>query len=239
MPLGYVQLLATAKTQKGQEIFSEKCWLSIGAEPAKNSLAGSLTMLSQGDSVELVMPARLFFSSMMSYSRAKNVQAKEPLSVQIRVLRVVDSDIILDDDYDKFCTEYAAYESNLIKKFRKKRPNFKPQGDMFKLQQRAGNGKRTSKYGDAMTIAYEGRFFNGEQFDAGAKISEPFRYVRGQQWQVVQGMAAALATMSEGEKAVFIMPSKVAFGAKGLADIVPPFTPVIYEVEVLKVNAKK
>ena len=234
----YVRLLVSAKTQAGQKIFSENCWLSIGEEPAKNSFAGSLTMLSQGDSAEFVMPARIFLSGMLSYPRAKGAAAKDALSVCVRVLRVVEPDIILDDDYEKFCAEYAAFESSVVKIYQRQHPNFKAAGDIWKNTERAGNGKKTSKYGDVMMIAYEGKFLNGVQFDAGAKAAAPFRYVRGQQWQVVQGMASALATMSEGEKAAFIMPSKVAFGAKGLADIVPPFTPVVYEVEVVKVNVK-
>ena len=175
---------------------------------------------------------------MLNYPRAKGVSAKELLNVQVRVLRVVEPDIILDDDYGKFCADYAAYESSMIKNYRKQHADFKQVGDIWKSQEKQGNGKKTSKYGDVMMVAYEGKFLNGVQFDAGAKADAPFRYVRGQQWQVVQGMAAALATMSEGEKAAFIMRSKVAFGAKGLADIVPPFTPVVYEVEIVKVNAK-
>jgi len=234
----YVRLLVSAKTQAGQKIFSENCWLPIGEEPAKNSFVGSLTMLSQGDSAEFVMPARMFFSGMLNYPRAKGAVAKDLLNVYVRVLRVVEPDIILDDDYGKFCADYAAYENSVIKSYQKQNPNFKAVGDIWKNQKQAGNGKKVSKYGDVMMIAYEGKFLNGVQFDAGAKTTAPFRYVRGQQWQVVQGMASALATMSEGEKAAFIMPSKVAFGAKGLADIVPPFTPVIYEVEVVKVNVK-
>lgn len=235
----YVRMSATAVTQKGQKVFSENCWLPIGEEPEKNSFVGSLMMLTQGDSAEFVMPARMFFSGMTDYQRAKGVSAKEPLNVYVRVLRVVESDIVLDDDYEKFCAEYFAYESSVIKNYRKSYPNYKPVGEVWKNQAKAGNGKKVSKSGDVMMITYEGRFLNGVQFDAGAKSDAPFRYVRGQQWQVVKGMAVALASMSEGEKASFIMPSKLAFGVKGLADIVPPFTPVIYEVEVVKVNAKR
>jgi FKBP-type peptidyl-prolyl cis-trans isomerase len=83
---------------------------------------------------------------------------------------------------------------------------------------------------------YEGRFLNSSKFDDSGPKGQPFTYVRGQQWQVVAGLEKALAGMSEGEKATFIMPSKLAFGVKGLADIVPPFTPVIYEVEVKRVD---
>ena len=234
----HVQLLVTAKTQRGQEVFNQNTWLAIGDEPQRNSLVGALTVLSQGDSAEIVMPARMFFAAMVSYPRTRGVQPNERLSVHVRVLRVVEPDIVLDDDYDQFLAEYTAYENSMIGSFLRGNQSFRATGDIWKRQERAGNGTRTSKFGDVMMIAYEGKFLNGTTFDTGAKAAEPFRYVRGQQWQVVQGMALALSAMSEGERATFVMPSKSAFGVRGLADIVPPFTPVIYEVEVVKINIR-
>ena len=43
--------------------------------------------------------------------------------------------------------------------------------------------------------------------------------------------------MREGEKAKIIIPSQLAFGENGSSTgIVPPYTSVIYEVTMLKVN---
>jgi hypothetical protein len=207
-------------------------------DASKNSLEAGLMMLSKNDSAEFVMPYRIFTGSMINFPKAKGVQSKDKVTVEVGVLRVVEPDIILDDGYDAFCKEQQRYESLRIKAYQKQHSDYKQAGESWKKQQQTGNGKKAEKYGEAMMISYEGRFLNGYVFDDGATKEKAFRYVRGQQWQVVKGLEKALAGMTEGEKAQFILPSDLAFGIKGLADIVPPHTPVVYEVEVVKVIKK-
>lgn len=234
----YVQLLLSAAKQKGNKVFEQVCWLPVGEDPERNSLEASLKLLSQGDSADFTMPAKILLSSLTGYPRVEGVTGSETLHVGVRVLRVVERDIILDDAYEKFCEDYQRYERRLIVQYIRKRSGFKAAGDIWKKQEKPGNGKKASKAGSSMNIAYEGFFLNGVKFDSNGKSGQPFRYVRGQQWQVIQGLALALAGMSEGEKATFIFPSTLAFGVKGLADIVRPFSPVVYEVEVLNVVDK-
>jgi FKBP-type peptidyl-prolyl cis-trans isomerase len=42
--------------------------------------------------------------------------------------------------------------------------------------------------------------------------------------------------MREGEKATFIMPYDLAYGARGVEGIVPPFSTLVYEINILKVQ---
>ena len=43
--------------------------------------------------------------------------------------------------------------------------------------------------------------------------------------------------MNEGEKAKFIIPSQLAYGGAGSSTgIIPPYTTVIYEIELVKLN---
>lgn len=54
---------------------------------------------------------------------------------------------------------------------------------------------------------------------------------------LIAGLEEALGRMYEHEKALIIVPSNLAFGSYGTADnIVPPYTTLIYEVEVIKVE---
>jgi FKBP-type peptidyl-prolyl cis-trans isomerase len=44
--------------------------------------------------------------------------------------------------------------------------------------------------------------------------------------------------MCEGEKSLFILPSELGFGNRGSTNsIIPPFTSLIFEVEILKVSS--
>ncbi|MDR0567141.1 MAG: FKBP-type peptidyl-prolyl cis-trans isomerase [Prevotellaceae bacterium] len=231
----YVKLAVSAAAQQGGKVFGRTCWLPIGDDPAKNSLESCLLTFSRGDSVGFIMPAKIFSSSFISHPKLKGVAGNDPLHVRMRVLRVVEPDVVLDDGYEKFCADYVAYETRLANLYLRQHAGFSKTGDIWKKRTKPGNGKKPQKFGDVMHIAYEGYFLNGTKFDSSGKDGQPFRYVRGQQWQLLAGLVTALATMSEGENATFLLPSALAFGAKGLADIVPPFTPVVYEIVVQKV----
>jgi len=55
--------------------------------------------------------------------------------------------------------------------------------------------------------------------------------------QVITGLEIGIKKMREGGKAKIIIPSQLAFGENGSSTgIVPPYTSVIYEVTMLKVN---
>ena len=113
----------------------------------------------------------------------------------------------------------------------------KPTGSgLYHLKLREGTGKRIEK-GDTVTVNYEGRFLNGKFFDSTIRRNQPFQFVYGTEWQVVKGLEEAIGMMHEGEKSLFILPSDLAFGTEGSSTgIIPPFTSLIFEVEILKVN---
>jgi len=99
-----------------------------------------------------------------------------------------------------------------------------------------GNGT-TVKSGDTVVVHYEGRFLNGGYFDSTYKRNQAFEFVLGQEWQVIEGLEKAIRIMSEGEKAIFVIQSQLAFGSKGSSTgIVPPFTSIIFEVDLIDVK---
>lgn len=85
-------------------------------------------------------------------------------------------------------------------------------------------------------VNYKGYFLNGRCFDSNYE-SQPFEYILGSEEQLLKGLEIGVRRMREGEKTKFIIPSHLAFGSSGSSTgIVPPFTTVIYEVELLKVQ---
>jgi FKBP-type peptidyl-prolyl cis-trans isomerase len=98
-----------------------------------------------------------------------------------------------------------------------------------------GNGAGI-KSGDMLSLAYKGYFISGRMFDS-IPERNPLQFRYGDTAQVVKGLEIALKRMQEGEEAKIIIPSQLAFGENGSSTgIVPPYTTVIYEVRLLKVN---
>ncbi|MEK6616479.1 MAG: FKBP-type peptidyl-prolyl cis-trans isomerase [Bacteroidota bacterium] len=106
---------------------------------------------------------------------------------------------------------------------------------MYYMKLREGTGISPDS-GTMALINYCGCFLNGRCFDSSYE-SQPFEYMVGQQEQLIKGLEIGVRKMSEGEKAKFIIPSHLAFGSSGSSTgIVPPFTTVIYEVDLIKVQ---
>ena len=47
-----------------------------------------------------------------------------------------------------------------------------------------------------------------------------------------------LIKMNQGDKATFILPYDLGFGAKGAEGVIPPFATLVYKINILKVEKK-
>jgi FKBP-type peptidyl-prolyl cis-trans isomerase len=104
---------------------------------------------------------------------------------------------------------------------------------LYVSDEKAGSGPAV-KRGDKVLLRYVGRFLNGKKFDV---PNEPVEYTMGDEGQMLDGMALGIEHLKEGGKAKFIIPSHLAYGAEGSSTgIVKPFTTIIYDVELMKVN---
>jgi len=111
----------------------------------------------------------------------------------------------------------------------------KKNGGIYKKVILEGKGDLIKK-GDEITINYKGFFINRLQFDE-IYGHTSFTFVYGTQGQVIDGLNLAIQSMRVKEKSKIIIPSHLAFGKEGSTTlIVPSFTSVIYELEILKIN---
>lgn len=108
------------------------------------------------------------------------------------------------------------------------------------LRLQPGNGARP-KPGDRISVLYTGRLANGKVFDSSEdRVTFRFRVGRG---EVIPGWDEGFLLMSEGEKAVLIVPPHLAYGEEGSGYlrkedtyVVPPNSILVFELELLKVR---
>lgn len=113
--------------------------------------------------------------------------------------------------------------------------SFEFKNGIYKKVEIENNGEPI-KFGSKVSIDYTGEFLNGFVFDNTKEkgITPSFTY--GQEYQLLEGIKTALSGVKEGERIKIILPSRHAFGENGsLAGIVPPYTAVLYKVNVIKV----
>ncbi len=102
--------------------------------------------------------------------------------------------------------------------------------------------------GDTVVVNYTGMLTNGTVFDSSiesvAKANklpidpmrtfEPLRFSLGNQ-PVIQGWTEGLQLLNKGTKATFIIPSALAYGDRPAGNKIPPYAPLVFEVELVDV----
>jgi len=83
---------------------------------------------------------------------------------------------------------------------------------------------------NTVTVHYEGKLINGNIFDSsyerGQTISFPLN-------RVIAGWTEGLQLMSPGAKYRFYIPSDLAYGSRGAGSDVPPYSTLIFDVELV------
>ena len=111
---------------------------------------------------------------------------------------------------------------------------FKYLSGIYYTEIKEGSGVKPSK-GNAVYVHYKASFLDGRVFDTTYEMNEPFVFNFGDPDQVIAGFETGLRMMKENGKSRFVIPSQLAFGGKGSSTgIVPPFSTLVYDVELIK-----
>jgi len=94
----------------------------------------------------------------------------------------------------------------------------------------SGDGKKSPKQGQKVTVHYTGTLLNGKMFDSSVKRGAPAEFSIG---EVIEGWNEALKTMSKGEKRTLIIPPELGYGTQGYPGIIPPESYLIFDVELI------
>ena len=85
---------------------------------------------------------------------------------------------------------------------------------------------------DRVRVHYTGKLINGQVFDSSVQRGEPAEFpVTG----VIAGWIEALTLMPVGSKWELTIPHNLAYGERGAGASIPPFSTLIFEVELLEI----
>jgi len=100
---------------------------------------------------------------------------------------------------------------------------------------KSGTGK-SPKATDTVSVNYRGTLTNGKEFDSSSAHGGPASFPVN---QVIPGWTEALQLMKEGDKWQLTVPAKLAYAERGAGPDIGPNEVLIFEVELLKVEAAK
>lgn len=101
--------------------------------------------------------------------------------------------------------------------------------DILVTELRPGSGPKPRADG-RVKVRYSGRLPDGTVFDENSQ-GQWFRLD-----SVIEGWRTALLQMPVGAKWRVVMGSELAYGEQGAGDLIAPYTPLTFEIELLDVN---
>ena len=95
-----------------------------------------------------------------------------------------------------------------------------------------GNGRKP-KATDTVKCHYEGFLIDGTVFDSSIQRGEAAEFPLN---QVITGWTEGLQLMQEGAKYRFFIPYRLAYGEGGAGASIPPFSALVFDVELIEVK---
>ncbi|WP_443937778.1 FKBP-type peptidyl-prolyl cis-trans isomerase [Pedobacter sp. MW01-1-1] len=98
----------------------------------------------------------------------------------------------------------------------------------------AGTGAKPTET-DSVLVHYSGKLINGNEFDSSYKRNEPITLTLD---GVIRGWTEGLQLMNTGSKYRLFIPYTLGYGERGAGQDIPPYSTLIFDIELLKVNGK-
>lgn len=98
---------------------------------------------------------------------------------------------------------------------------------------KSGSGTVHPKATDTVTVHYHGTLLDGTVFDSSVKRNQPASFPLN---QVIAGWTEGVQLMKVGDKFKFTIPAELAYGAQSPSPLIPPNSPLVFEVELLEIK---
>jgi len=215
------------------ESFSGKFRMKYKDASKKGDINEALGMMKVGDSMSFKVDAKIFFTETRHDSCQKNL-----IGTKIRfeiALREIQTEAIVKQLKQELSIREKDKETSLLDEFISHNyPDCKPtKSGLYIIQTKQGKGANP-KNGSKVTVHYIAHFINGEIFTNSYRKNRPFIFTLGKQ-EVIEGLEEGLLTMKQGGKAVFVIPSKLAYGEAGRKPV-PPNSTIVFEMELLSIK---
>jgi len=205
----------------------------------KGSLEDAMMMMAKGDSASFIVSADSFY---LKTQRAPQLppflKPGDMLKVEIKMVEIKTKKELEENQKQQEAemAKMAEQEKPQIAQYvaNNKITTTPTASGLFYTETKKGKGAIV-KAGNEVTVNYTGKLLNGQEFDSSVGKPEPFKFIVGQ-GMVIPGWDEALQLMAKGGKATLLIPSNLAYGARGAGGVIPPFAPLAFEIELVDIN---
>lgn len=204
---------------KGEEVIDAIANVEKGPQdkPKTDVVLEKVSVFSKGDSYKGYDAAKIF-----TEGKSKIQENNKAIIAKIEA------------EKKKKESDFAANQLKLVDDL-KSEMQVTASGLYYKMTKRT-EGVSPSK-GDDVAVHYSGKLVDGTEFDSSFKRNEPIEFPVGI-GQVIKGWDEGILLLKEGEAATFLIPSDLGYGSRGAGGVIPPNAWLVFDVELVKVNAK-
>ena len=208
----------------------------------KSSFVGSLEdammMMSKNDSASFVVSADSFY---MRTQKAKElppfIKPGDFLVVEMKMVDIK-TKAELDANQKQQEAEMAKLsqsEKPLLEKYlADNKITTKPTASgLIYIETTKGKGAHPTMT-DEVTVHYTGTLLDGTKFDSSVDRGQPATFSLT---QVIPGWTEGIQLMTKGSKGKLIVPSAIGYGAQGMRGAIPPFSTLVFDVELIDFKA--
>lgn len=210
--------------------------LTINKPDFKGDLNQALQLMSAGDSATFILPADSFFLRTLKYNRVpRGISKNEMLFLEVKMHRFYTQEA-REAEVKAWKAGLQAKEGIIIKEYlvkEKLKPDTTISGLMV-VRQKNGKGA-TAKPGDKIKVHMTLSLLNGKEIFSSYDQNKPLNFEYGRRIEN-KGVEEALGMLQEGGQLLAIIPSDLAFGEEGRGEFIPPYSPVIYRIEMLEIT---
>ncbi len=155
----------------------------------------------------------------------------EELAIDIDRAQGIVQEYLTGKQQEQFAAVKDAGETFLAANAERPEVTVMPSGLQYEVLQEGTGAKPTTS--DKVTVHYHGTLIDGTVFDSSVNRGEPASFGVT---QVIQGWVEGLQLMPVGAKYKFYIPFNLAYGERGAGQNIPPFSALVFEVELLEIN---
>jgi len=206
----------------------------------KGSFEDGMMMMSKGDSAEFIVSADSFFLKSMQYNELpKGFKPGDKVRALFKIKDIMPAKEV-EAERKKQMEEQAARMKEMEEKEKPQLEKYisdnkiKAQptaSGLYYIETKKGSGP-SPKETDMVKVHYTGKLLDGTVFDS-SEGREPAEFALN---QVIPGWTEGLQLMKKGGKATLILPSSIGYGPRGAGQQIPPYSPLVFDVELLDVK---
>ncbi|HRG37887.1 MAG TPA: FKBP-type peptidyl-prolyl cis-trans isomerase [Bacteroidia bacterium] len=228
--------------------------MELTKSPYKGSIQDGIASMSVGDSASFLIAVDSMFKGRQI---PPFIKKGTMLTYTLKLRKIISKEELMKEEAKRKEEETAMKQMSkneepkiLARYIEENKITVKPTASgLYYIELKKGSGPK-AKIGDMILVNYTGRLLDGRVFDTNDKetaqssgnydarkpYGEPVTFPLND--QLFKGWVEALPMMNKGTKARIVLPSSLAIG-EGSSGIIPPYAPMVFEVELVDIKPGK